>query len=330
MAIPIKNEAEIAALRIAGRLASEVLDMLTPHVVPGVTTVLPAVPADPNSAILPDLAPPTLGIVSNLTTDPSLGGIGLRRQSYAGGVGYTTGLGPRDRVDLDLSVVANRTGGGTLDDYNYVTQRVSYRRAINAGFDIAANLAVGQVDYLGQRQNDATTYEPSLGTTYRIAQGTSLSLSVGVSIVRTNLLADGDTRTSTNLSVQGSLCKQDTRWNACFSAARTAVPSSAQGVRIQTTGSVTLGMRLNERSSFSASSSYSRSGGSLGYVAVPAFYADRTEYVSVRGEYDRQLRPRLSAFVSGGGARVFGDPRFVRDPNYEVRVGVRVRFGAVR
>jgi methionyl aminopeptidase len=38
MTITIKNDAEIAAMRIAGRLASEVLDMLTAHVKPGVTT----------------------------------------------------------------------------------------------------------------------------------------------------------------------------------------------------------------------------------------------------------------------------------------------------
>ena len=38
MTISIKNEAEIAGMRVAGRLASEVLDVLTPHVKPGVTT----------------------------------------------------------------------------------------------------------------------------------------------------------------------------------------------------------------------------------------------------------------------------------------------------
>jgi len=38
MAITLKTADELAAMRIAGRLASEVLDMLTPHVVAGVTT----------------------------------------------------------------------------------------------------------------------------------------------------------------------------------------------------------------------------------------------------------------------------------------------------
>ena len=38
MAITLKTAEDIAAMRVAGRLASEVLDMLTPHVRPGITT----------------------------------------------------------------------------------------------------------------------------------------------------------------------------------------------------------------------------------------------------------------------------------------------------
>jgi methionyl aminopeptidase len=39
MTITLKTGADIDGMRLAGRLASEVLDMLTPHVVPGVTTL---------------------------------------------------------------------------------------------------------------------------------------------------------------------------------------------------------------------------------------------------------------------------------------------------
>jgi methionyl aminopeptidase len=38
MSITIKTEAEIEKMRIAGRLAAEVLEMIGPHVVPGITT----------------------------------------------------------------------------------------------------------------------------------------------------------------------------------------------------------------------------------------------------------------------------------------------------
>jgi methionyl aminopeptidase len=39
MSITLKTPAEIDAMRVAGRLASEVLDFLTPHIKPGVTTL---------------------------------------------------------------------------------------------------------------------------------------------------------------------------------------------------------------------------------------------------------------------------------------------------
>lgn len=38
MSIVIKNAEDIAAMRVAGRLAAEVLDFITPHVKPGITT----------------------------------------------------------------------------------------------------------------------------------------------------------------------------------------------------------------------------------------------------------------------------------------------------
>jgi len=39
MTMTIKSAADIAGMRVAGRLASEVLDLLTPHIKPGVTTL---------------------------------------------------------------------------------------------------------------------------------------------------------------------------------------------------------------------------------------------------------------------------------------------------
>ena len=38
MNIHIKNAEELEKMRVAGRLAADVLEMITPHVLPGVTT----------------------------------------------------------------------------------------------------------------------------------------------------------------------------------------------------------------------------------------------------------------------------------------------------
>ena len=298
-------------------------------IIPSITPVLPAAAADPNTVIQPALTPPALGIGSNLTTDPSLGGIGRRRQSYTGGAGFSTGLGERDRVDFGVSVVASRARAGALDDFNYVAPHLGYRRAIRQGLDITADVGVGHANYLRTRQGDATTFSPSLGTSYRIAEGTSLNLSVGVTIVQARLLQAGASRTTTSFSGQASLCKQDSRWNACISGSRAALPSAAQGVRLQTAVSLSAGIRLSERDTLSASSSYSRSGAPLGVTptTVPIAFSTRTEYLSLRGQYDRRLSQRLFGFVSAGAAKAYGDQRSSGDPSYEARVGVRIRFG---
>ena len=300
-------------------------------IIPGVTPVFPTATADPNTVLTPAVTPITTGIISNLATDPSLGGIGRRRQNYSAGAGISMGLGPRDRIGLDTSISANRTASGALDDFNSVSQQVNYSRAIRQGFDVTAGVVVSHVDYLRRRQFDATTIQPTVGTTYLIAQNTSLSLSVGVSIVKTDLATIGDTRTSTSLSAQGSLCRQSGRVNGCLSLSRTAVPSSIGGVRIQTAASLSGGMRISERSSASASVSYSRSGAPLIDVATtPVLFSGDTEYLSANGSYNRRLSQRVSAFVSAGVSKVYGDQSFGRDPSYEARGGVRVRFGALR
>ena len=38
MTITLKSDADLAKMRVAGRLAADVLDMIEPYVVPGVTT----------------------------------------------------------------------------------------------------------------------------------------------------------------------------------------------------------------------------------------------------------------------------------------------------
>lgn len=269
-------------------------------------------------------------VVVDPTINPSLGGIGRRRQSYSGGAGMNLGLGARDRLDLDLNLFAIRTSGRSLDDYNYVTQRVGYRRAIDQGFDITADVLVSRADYLGRRQNDATVIQPTVGTSYRIAENLSLDLSVGVAIVRTDLAAAGATRTNTSFSAQGRLCKQDSRTSSCFALSRTALPSAIDGVRVQTAASISASMRTSERGSASVSTSYSRSSEPLSDITLGGLVPTRTEFLSVRGDYSHRLSPRLAGFVSVGGARVYDRGTLSRDPSYDVRAGLRIRIGALR
>ena len=56
MAVTIKTPAEIEKMRVSGRLAAEVLEMITPHVVAGISTgstvkVIPSARIRPSPAL---------------------------------------------------------------------------------------------------------------------------------------------------------------------------------------------------------------------------------------------------------------------------------------
>ena len=71
MSIPIKSAAQIEGMRLAGRLASEVLDMLTPHVRAGVTTLELDRLAHEHMVHVQGGVPATLGYGCLLYTSPS-------------------------------------------------------------------------------------------------------------------------------------------------------------------------------------------------------------------------------------------------------------------
>lgn len=291
-------------------------------IIPGITPGQPVLP--------PTLEPvfpvsPTTGLLPGVITDPSLGGIGQRRQSYQAGAGFNTRLGPRDSFYTNLSVVASRAKGG-FDDYNYVSQGFGYSRTINERLSVSGDVQVSNSDYLGRRLGDTISYQPSLGINYQLNDKTRVSVNAGVSV---NRIAENiGTTTSTSFNGSASLCKQDVRWDACFSLSRSTVPSSFQGVRTQNAASLSFGYRIGPLDSLSLSGSYSRTGAPIGNVVLgPAL--TRTEFISARAEYGRTISPRLTAFVNGGVVRT-KDDFASRDANLEARAGLRYRFGADR
>ena len=291
-------------------------------IIPGLTPEPDLV--DPVPVVGPDLP---IGGLPGVITDPSLGGLGERRQSYQAGLGLQTMLSPRDRISFDLSANASRFDGEGFNEFNYFAQRTAYSRVLDEGTEISANILVGRSDYAGTRLGDSTIIQPSVGFSKRLSSGLRLGLEAGVSIVRLNDLTGTDTSTGASGSV--NLCQQDTRWNACLSASRSYVPSSVQGVRPQTAISASGGFRLSARDTFSLRASYSYVGDVVGDPLLTDFADRSTSFFSAKGDYARIISPRLSAFASAGVSRA-DDDLISRDANLEARVGLRYRFGAIR
>jgi methionyl aminopeptidase len=113
MTITIKTADDIAGMRVAGRLASEVLDMLTPHVKPGITTeqldklahdhivnVQDAIPAPLNYAP-PGYTPYPKSICTSIN------------QQVCHGVPHERVLKNGDIVNIDVTVIKDGWHGDT-------------------------------------------------------------------------------------------------------------------------------------------------------------------------------------------------------------------------
>ena len=131
MAITIKTAADVEGMRIAGRLASEVLDMLTPHVKPGVTTneldrlahdyivnVQQAVPA-PLNYCPPGYTPYPKSVCTSIN------------HQVCHGIPNDKPLKNGDIVNIDVTVIKDGWHGDTSRMYIVGTPSVMARRLVD-------------------------------------------------------------------------------------------------------------------------------------------------------------------------------------------------------
>ncbi|MGR6331228.1 hypothetical protein ACU5AX_19375 [Sphingomonas sp. XXL09] len=258
-----------------------------------------------------------------VVNDPVLAGIGRRQRVYQGSGNIVSILSPRDQIEAGVAVSANRSGGG-LQDFNYATPSVSYSRLLSEKFTVGASFAVGFTNYLRTTIGDATVYQPSLTVSRDISERWTLKGSLGAAIINLDE-GLGQNRTTTTFNGSADLCRRDTRWTACFNAARQTVPSAFQGVRTTTLVGTSLGYRMNEADDLSFTASYSHASAPLqrNFVNVPRDSA--LDYASAAANFSHRFRRTLSGFVSGGYAKAFGDS-VRRDANLTANVGVTYRF----
>lgn len=277
-----------------------------------------------NNAYVPvGVAVPIGANLPGFINDPSLGGIGRRRQSYQASGNIVSLLSPRDQVEVGGSVSANRFDGTGFNNFNYAAPSVAYNRTISQNLSIGGSLVVGFSDYLRTAVGDATIYQPSLTITRVVSERWTLKGSLGAAIV--NLTEPlGQTRTTTSLNGSAELCRRDTRWTACFNASRQTVPSAFQGVRTSTSASASLGYRVSETDDLSFTGAYSHTGGPL-QQNVGSTRDGSLDFANAGATYSHRFRPALSGFASAGYAKTFGD-NVKRDANLTASVGVTYRF----
>ncbi len=135
MTITIKNQQDIKGMRLAGRLASEVLDFLTPHVKPGVTTNALDQLAHDYIIQVQDAIPAPLNYA------PS--GYNPYPKSICTSVNHTVCHGiPNDKplkrgdiVNIDVTVIKNEWHGDTSRMFVVGDSSISAKRLCNLTYE---------------------------------------------------------------------------------------------------------------------------------------------------------------------------------------------------
>lgn len=265
--------------------------------------------------VLPDLP--------NVITDPSLGGIGRRRQVYMASGGLSTALSLRDQLTVNMTATANRSKDANVEDFNYMTPTIAYSRALGEKLNVGASFSVGFTDYLGTSFGDATIYQPSLTVRRTISDRWSLSAALGAAIV--SMKEFGSSRTSVSFNGSADLCRRDERLSTCLSASRQTLPSSFQGVRTQTSASGSLAYRLSARDDISVSAGYSRASDPI--QRLPGITRDGSvDFATASASYSRRFAPSLWGNVALGYAKTFDNATRI-GANMTALAGVTYRLG---
>jgi methionyl aminopeptidase len=135
MSIPIKSAAEIEAMRLAGRLASEVLDLLTPHVRAGVTTKQLDAIAHDHIVNVQRAVPATLGYAPPGYPAYPASLCSSLNDVVCHGIPDERPLKNGDIVNIDVTVIKDGYHGDTSRMFFVGTPSIQARRLVEISYE---------------------------------------------------------------------------------------------------------------------------------------------------------------------------------------------------
>lgn len=264
------------------------------------------------------LIPPSLVVVIN----PDLTAVNQRQYRINGQGGINISLSARDTFGATLG--AQRffyPGESALTDFNLYDATTSWRRQINERFSAGVRGIASYADYANGRS--ILSYGPQLTGDVQLAENLQLSAAVGFVRTERDLGANFGMDSSTDLALDGSLCRTVEVDRLCIQAARRNQSSVLGASPASTSVSGTFSRRLSARDNVQASVAYVRSGD------APEVGLGKQQFFTLAGAYDRRLSDRLSAGVSLAARKLS-----VTGPDPRSDIGgsifIRNRFGSVR
>lgn len=263
--------------------------------------------------------------------DPTISG-GFARVTRFGadaGIGYT--LNPTSSINAGLSASMTEFDGVGID-YRDVSGRVGYSRRLSERTTVGANFQLAHVDYRGG-QGGSTIATPSVDLQLQLSETMTLSGDVGFSYVDSDRA--GSSQNSFVFAGNVQLCNRGLRSALCLGASNSARPTAFGDISRVTSLAANYDLRLSEVDRFSVGARYTRTGSEIGDDQITVTNDDGMsfglagwrELYGIDARYNRELTDRVSVFISPSFLTISDDVED-REPNYELRAGVTIRFGA--
>lgn len=257
-----------------------------------------------------------------VTNNPDLVGFSGRQYRLNGQVGASIRSGARGSISL--SGGAERAWFPRNGDANYNTYFVSggYAQQVSERTSAGASLYLTRQDF--QHGDWANIVNPVGTLQTQLTESLKASATFGVMAIDQKTAGQKDRRVTPSFS--GSLCKSEQLSNLCVHVSRDAqsgLSSRIVGGGGEATVTTTAGVDYYRRLSADSTIQASFSGSQYSSSAVANNSRFTTTYVQGVVGYDRKVRSRLYAGVSGGVRKLFQDGK---DPDTDFNANVYLRY----
>jgi hypothetical protein len=262
----------------------------------------------------PEVPDPTVPFPPTVE-DPDLFSFSGRTYRIYGQAGAAIRTGTRSNVGISGGASRAIFTGSGLDDYTTFYANGSYGLDLSERTTVGARLGVRRTEYDGSDDN-STIINPA--ATLRTQLSENLTASVALGVTFANIDRGANERHSTNLSVNGSLCKTTESERLCGRVSRYAQTSATSALVTTNSVGVDWFKKLDEAQTLQLSASV------VHYVSEDALADKRTSnYLRLAASYSRRINERLSGGVDLGARNLH---REGPDPDTDISGTVFVRY----
>lgn len=238
----------------------------------------------PGEVIIPD---PTIPSPPVLVQDPTLFSFAGRQYRVYGQAGASIRTSERGSVTVSGGAQHLFYTTDFLDDYTTLFGDVSYNRALSERTTVGFNVGASHTNYNGTGES-STIINPALTVRVLLSESWDASGSIGVSFANFDR-ATGDSN-STDLSLEGSLCRTMETERLCGRVARYTESQSRNSIVTTNSIGVNWFKRLDEDQTIQLSGSY------IHYTSDFELVENLdSDYFHFAGSYSRRIGGRLSA-----------------------------------